>query len=192
MHIVIMSAPNCPPIHCGAIQAANPYTSMSVYYEERFTDRYPLWRNADRMIRNWWKQNRSCFPYEKQFVILEWDVYANVKFDSSFEGVVGNKIHTTGDRWQWFAESNRLYLGMKPIGLSPLCVLMMDRYALEDLIQPCFDALYSKDIFCELRLPSVLNHTNNKISELDLPTILSSPVTPNGPGIYHSVKQPVK
>ena len=198
MHIVILTCPNCPPIHFDAIHRSNPYASISVYYEEHWGEKKNHWRNADRMIRNWWMNNRKCFPYEKHFVILEWDVYVNdeIIWVDKEDALSGKNLHVDLEsKWEWWKDADKLPSDMTPVGLSPLCCLSMTRDALDEIARPKWDSLFQSNIFCELRLPSIVYHSGMKVTTSDLPYVSSGETkahTSGKRGIFHSVKQPTR
>jgi histo-blood group ABO system transferase len=94
--------------------------------------------------------------------------------------------------WVWLQEAERLAQGMVPYGMAPLGVTVYHRAALDALISPEWDSLFDADVFCELRLPSVIAHCGFPLVELPLPHVRAGSITPNWsvPGIYHAVKGP--
>lgn len=191
MHAVILSCPNCPPIHVGHLQKHNPYLPVSIYYEEQWGEKEINWRNADRMIRNWWKRNRDCFSTEKQFIILEWDVFINDQLEwvDLGEDLSGKNLHTNPKAaWKWMREQDRL--PMKPVGLSPLACITMSRKALDEIVKKKYDDLFDQDIFCELRLPSIVANAGLVVKPMPLPCVNSKTINPSGFGIFHAVKHP--
>lgn len=196
MHIVILTCPNCPPIHFEHIRRNNPYASVSVYYEEHWGDTKDHWRNADRMIRNWWLRNRDCFQHEDRFVILEYDVFVNdeiVWVEDGSDASAKNVHDSVETNWTWWSEVEKLPYEMNPKGISPLCCITMNRSALDSIADPFWDELFKEDIFCELRLASILEAQNKIIKPMKLPYVSHDSTEAHRKGyygIFHAVKTP--
>jgi hypothetical protein len=163
----------------------------TTYKEE--CDKLWMWRNSDTMIREWWKEHRDTFNAEYLFV-LEYDVLITKKINIIFQrGFSCCSLRMMGDKWKWFAEYKKLN-GINPIGAVPLAVTAFSRDALDNLIDPKWDELYSKDIFSELRLASIMGACGVRINILKGMSGIKYNKNDNitGPGYYHSVKHKIQ
>lgn len=187
--------------HAEAFTAANPdivqhrCDSKKCDGQERFT----IWRNCDRNIRNWWRSNHHLVK-SSHVVFLEWDVFCNVPLQSllqPMDGVVCASIKRQGKGlrpWLWFSELKRLPAEMQAqaIGIVPLAVLQFTRAALDAICDPRHDFLYDEDIYAELRTASLLRHLGFPIhttKSLKWVTWTALPFPWFHRGIFHPVKK---
>ena len=63
--------------------------------------------------------------------------------------------------------------------------------ALDAVLHPLHDAVFAANIFCEMRLPTVIRFEGFGVAAMDLPQVVCTPQTPTFPGIWHPVKLPV-
>jgi hypothetical protein len=189
---IIYSDHNNKFIHLDYLTRSNPdsqilLADISNNYDPKF-----CWRNGDFLIRQW-LQKYIDIVHHNNIALLEWDVLVSQTLPSiQVDGLIGKnvKYRDKNPKWPWFKEIDRLdNYSQYSIGVAPLGVLFLNKECLEILLDSEFDDLYQKDIFSELRLPTILNSRNIKISSYFLPDVewYQMPVKTN-PGIYHSVK----
>ncbi len=146
------------------------------------------WRNCDVALRNWWNNQ-----IESEFLlVIEWDVYINEKvniiFGNTFQkGATFQEIKTAGKPWYWWRESSKI--PMRPAGVVPFGVALYDRDALNKICDPKYDNLFRQDIFCELRMGSVLLDAGVPMNAFGLPSISYKNTKVSGKGIFHAVKE---
>ncbi len=162
--------------HQAEFTAANPdirqHRCNSTQYEGE--ERHHAWRNVDRNIRNWWKDHRDEVK-SRHVVFFEWDVRCNVPLAPlfhPFEGLLCSQIKRQGDRgkpWLWFRDVPRLpvELQAEAIGVVPLAVLQFSREVLDAIADPRHDPLYADDIYCELRIATLIQHLGFPIQTLN-------------------------
>lgn len=155
------------------------------------------WRNCDNNLRNWWKSNKHIVKSD-YLLVVEWDVKItdDIKnyFDFDSNGIICKNIREFGkDKWVWFEESEKFpdHFKNKIKGLYPLSVILFHRSSLDFIIREEFDDIFSKDIFCELRIATILNYGNFEIrGNQRLPDVqlVQSKNHLKYPGIFHKVK----
>lgn len=185
--------------HAAALQEANPGLDIRVRISPQETGKN-LWRNCDRNLREWWRQNRETVTQES-VLFLEFDVFCNVALGPRIPplakgcGIAAAAIVTpVARRCSYWPFEDLLRLPRPMLGLAcataPLAVLQVSRKALDAILSPEYDALFAADIFCELRLPTAIRHAGFGVAEIRLPDVGCIPVTPTHPGIWHPVKLP--
>lgn len=186
------------PIHLEHLQQSNPNANILLCDLSQyglFLNQKYCWRNSDIFIRNWLRCNRSSIT-RNNIAIVEWDVLITKPLpDICVHGLMCNNIQHSYQEWYWFKESKLLsakYEKFK-IGVTPLCVLFMDQYCIDTIIDSEFDPIFSANIFCELRLPTILNSRNINITKYSMPNVNSLKTTydENIPDIYHPIKQKI-
>lgn len=204
-HWTILYTHHGRPIHLEHIQKYNPNAQIisinwiEQKYRQEFDQKQYAWRNCDKQIRLWLKDNIDVIKHNN-VAILEWDVLLtkelpNLHIDKFYANLIKTpNIH--GSNWSWFAENNKLKT-IEPfsVGVVPLCVLYCSNSHLQKWLSAEYDWLYHEDIFCELRLGSIINHIGIQLTELRIGTIQSKPINLDKikiGGIYHKVKQQVK
>ena len=92
-----------------------------------------------------------------------------------------------------FADIPRLPRTMQALACAtaPLAFLLISRAALDAVLHPLHDAVFAANIFCEMRLPTVIRFEGFGVAAMDLPQVVCTPQTPTFPGIWHPVKLPV-
>ena len=192
--------------HARALLAANPGLSIHVSSPPAGADGEAYfygWRNCDRNIRAWWRANGAAVAKD-EVIFLEYDVFCNMGLSAVLPplargvGAAGGRIMTAvADRrtfWP-FCEIHRLPLHLRSfaIGIAPLAFLQISRAALDDLCDPEYDAVFALDLFCELRLPTVIRRCGYNIMPLPLPGVGVRALhpRPEDRGIFHPVKHPV-
>jgi hypothetical protein len=165
--------------------------------EERYAKRWGHdWRNCDRNVRCWWKNNREKCS-STYVLFLEYDVLVTASiynfFNVPFRGIMTRFTRFTDKNpgWWWFRERNKLVDHLsKFAGCDPFGVACFHRDALDEIIKSEYDILYDSDIFCELRTPSILINSNFDIeSNSKLVNVLVEPVEYTlDEGIFHQVR----
>lgn len=161
------------------------------------TARTELWRNCDRSIRDWWRANRHRVK-SSHVAFAEWDVVCNADLRGGilpFVGLAGRVIEPRpGSGWQWWQEIDRLpeELRIHAASLRPLAVVIASRQCMDAIVSPQWDEVFSRDIFSELRLPTVARAAGFQLAEL--PELLGQvehfpiPHPGTAPGVWHQVK----
>lgn len=184
------------PLHLEHLQKSNSDANIllcDVSSYSLFLDKRYCWKNNDILIRNWVRHNRSKIVNDN-IALIEWDVVVTQKLpDLKVDGLMGKNIQKAGCSWYWFCESKRLGpIEKYKIGITPLAVLFMDQRCIDAWIDYKFDPLYSCDIFCELRLPSLINSEQIPINSYSMPTVSATKTKfSNEPGIYHPIKEKI-
>ena len=154
------------------------------------------WRNCDRSIRLWWRNNYHRCSNE-YILFLEYDVLVNANIYDFFKtpclGITTrfSRVLSRGDKWFWFRERDKLGGNFSDFaGADPFGVILFHRNALDEIIKPEYDSLYDDDIFCELRTPTILLNSGFELNSNCLITdvnVRPMSYTTNH-GIYHKVK----
>ena len=184
--------------HAGLLCATNPGVRQhSILVQEGATPEEVVdgWRNCDRQIRQWWKDNRHRVD-ATHLLVLEWDVRVSdniYKYFSDQPGLqaaryVGPASVDAG----WESELNNMpdWLLSSRCGIRPLAVMHMSRECLDAIIDPIYDDVYISDIFCEVRTPTVAHHAGFPISynRKLLGTVRAGKVYIHEKGIHHAIK----
>lgn len=202
MHTVFLSVYGNGFPHLEHFIGSNPNRTFDLWEcppEDTVDKKYTAWRNCDRNIRNYYKEIGQ-YSEHTDFLFLEWDVLVNVdlfeKFDKTpVNGVEGKYIlpYKTNKDWHWFQEIDRFPSKFEGcfVGVVPLGVIRMSKNLLNEIIKPEYDSLYDKDIFCELRTPTLANYLGYSILGNDsLEMVHWKPVDyDGGMDIYHSIKE---
>lgn len=149
------------------------------------------WRNCDRTLRDFWKENHNKVK-GSVIAVIEWDVLVTCELPELPEGseVASKTVATliTNRGWHWFREIPRLGQGITPVGVVPFAFILLRREVLDFLVSSQWDHLYDKDIFSELRFGSIAA-SQFSCSAIDLPHVSWNRTTfDGGSGIYHPVK----
>lgn len=118
------------------------------------------WRNADRPIRRWWLDQGRHLNF-KYALFLEWDVVFASDVDAIFPAEADfycKDLKKPGAPWMWFAEASRLPESIRQhaTGTAPLAVTRISHRCLTAMFShPMEGIIYDRDIFCELRLPTL-------------------------------------
>ena len=188
--------------HLAEFTAANPRIIQHRFVGKRLSgdERYLVWRNCDRTIREWWQANRDLVK-SSHVVFMEWDVVCNVPLETLIqpaEGLLCSDVLTPEkdfESWYWFkSELPKLPPEMQPTacGVAPLAVLQFSRNALDLICEARFDELYALDRYCELRTSSILGYlgvpvrASEGLKNLDWKP---QPYPWLGRGIFHPVKK---
>jgi hypothetical protein len=153
------------------------------------------WRNSDRLIRKWWAEVGSKLDFDHA-VFMEWDVLFSLDLASAFPDDVDfycKDRKKPGDPWNWFSEVARMPPEFHPhaTGIAPLSVTRFSRRCLADMFSHAgVEELYSRDIFCELRLATLASACGYEPVECEALTGVDLYPCPGGPGrgIWHPVK----
>ena len=188
--------------HDAALRATNPGLTVhaSIVAQGETQAAYvAAWRNCDRNIREWWRRSRESVA-AGSVLFCEYDVLCNVDLRAMIRpldpgvGIAGAKVMSRirDRRSFWpFREIDRLPSAMhaKAIAIAPLAVLLISRAALDAILCETFDETFGGDIFCEMRLPTVIRNAGFDVAEMELPNVGVTPLSvTDKPGIYHPVK----
>ena len=193
--------------HLTWLKASNPGVDIKILTRSKElgirTDKDYAWRNADELLRSWWKRNKDTVA-TSVVIVLEYDVLVTAQLPTLPPGVdlAGSSVFTptTHSDWYWFNETNersklhKLKIQDKHLlGIVPYGVLVMKREVLDSLCNKRWDKAYELDIFSELRFTTIANIEKYKIGEVDLPNVNWAPKYSskeiNNFGIYHPVKE---
>lgn len=182
-------------LHLKHLEQSNPDAQILLSDISNDHPKIIVWRNNDRYIREWLRENHHKIIHNN-VAFIEWDVVVSTKLpDTNIDGFVGRNLQILGtNEWLWFNEIDRLgkYKDYA-MGAAPFAVQFMDKKCVDIWMSEEYDDIFSQDIFCELRLPTVMNHAGVKMSEHLLPYVEWHPMqyNKNIPGIYHAIKDPV-
>lgn len=180
------------PIHYHHLIKSNPNANILLGDISNNYNKHYCWRNCDNLFRKWIKNNLDQIS-TNNIAILEWDVLVSCKLpDININGLFGKDVITRDQNWVWFRDCYKLSKYKNyAIGLSPLAVLFMDKITLTTWTSDEFDAIYTKDIFSELRLPTLLNSKNISINSFPMNNVdWRNIIKYNSsiPDIYHPIK----
>jgi len=200
---VVMTTQATGTPHAAHLQAANEGLVVHICDAAQGVgdERKMMWRNCDRNIREWWRVHRDEVQTDS-VLCLEWDVFCDVDLQTTIPplatdcGIAAASILTpvTAIRSYWpFEDIFRLPPEMQGLACAtaPLAVLLISRAALDAVLSTEYDAIFSADIFCELRLPTIIRHAGFGVAEMDLPNVHCTPCRPTFADIWHPVKTPV-
>lgn len=188
--------------HAGALQAANPGLKIHVCEAPDAPDaeaRLRAWRNCDNNLLTWWREHGGEVA-AAQVLALEWDVYCNTDLRTVIRppawqsGLAAARILSGVSerrKYRFFEEAERLPASMRALAVAaaPLAVLRVSRTALDACLAPEYADVFREDIFCEMRLPTVIRHAGFHVAELGLRHVDATPKRPAGIGIFHPVKE---
>lgn len=118
------------------------------------------WRNADRRLLAWWEENREKVA-ATHIVFCEADVRFAAKVGAVFpslEDFMVPAVQDAGSSWDWWAEVPKLpeEFRQHARGISPLACILASRRMLDAMLShPGREDLMGKDIFGELRFPTL-------------------------------------
>ena len=205
--VVVTSTQRFREPHAKALRDSNEglaiHSNILPTLEDR-PARNHAWRNCDRYLRAWWDRYRQTVATD-HVLFLEGDVYVNCDLTELFHGpwmecdlVAAGLRYQVRDRRTWFGfrEMDRLPVAMTDaaIGVEPLAVMMLSRRALDRLLWTDYDAVFNDDIFCELRLPTCVQHAGGEVGfHPRLHDVGCLPTLPRRGerGIWHPVKTEV-
>jgi len=178
-------------LHLKHLQKSNPDAQIILADISSNIEKIIAWRNNDRLIRNWLKNNKSQIIHHN-IAILEWDVLVSSPLPNiKINGFVGRNLQKPNiNKWLWFKEIDRLgkYKNYA-MGAAPFAIQFFDKNSIEAWTSDEFDSISSQDIFCELRLPTIMNYAGIAMSEHLLPNVEWYNIQHKKiPGIYHAIK----
>ena len=189
--------------HASRLQEANEGLVVRVCESAQGVgdERQMMWRNCDRNIREWWRAHRELVMADA-VLCLEWDVLVDVDLRKVIPplatggGISAASIITpvTAIRSYWpFEDVFRLPRVMQGLACAtaPLAVLLISRAALDAILATEYDAIFNADIFCELRLPTIIRYAGFGVAAMDLPNVHCTPCRPTFADIWHPVITPV-
>lgn len=193
---VIYTDHNKQFIHFNHLERNNPDAQILLADTSNKFSRDFAWRNGDLLVREWLKNNYDKILYDN-IAILEWDVLVNMSLPSfKVKGLIAKDKHIyhPRNRWHWFCEMGLLESYRRyTVGISPLGVLFMNKKCIEVLLDNEFDFLYNRDIYSELRLPTILNSKQIPIGNQSMPNVSYLPVDfTNQNTIYHPIKSKIE
>ena len=144
--------------------------------------------NCDVVVRDWWRENRSRIS-GRRVAWLEWDALVTTALPDVWPaGMLGKDLKDEG--WHWWGERAALpELADHWCGVAPLGVTFWNAAALDAIAAEEYDEIYARDVFCELRTPSVCRKAGFPVESISLPGVRWYPVKAGTvPGIYHAVK----
>jgi hypothetical protein len=194
LHAVISTYGDKGTPHLDVFQKNNPSIECHILYSNEKSN--TAWRNCDVFARDWWKVNR--FKISATHVLfIEHDVYWNIPIDFEPKDFIARDVFLVGTRkWDWWKEAHNLPKDIQKFsaGCQPFGIRVMSRYALDLLSQPVFDELYSLDMMCELRTPTILNSLGIKLSNFNPPlrgniTCREIKLPKHSVGVFHAIKK---
>ena len=150
-------------------------------------------------LLTWWLEHGGEVA-AAQVLALEWDVYCNTDLRTVIRppawqsGLAAARILSGVSerrKYRFFEEAERLPASMRALAVAaaPLAVLRVSRTALDACLAPEYADVFREDIFCEMRLPTVIRHAGFHVAELGLRHVDATPKRPAGIGIFHPVKE---
>lgn len=166
------------------------------------------WRNSDRILRDWWKQNQASIG--ECIFLAEWDTFVNAELpelpdelDLAGAKLIKSEFFSSPRRmadplwkpenWMWWKEFD--LMGIKDLkfatGLISFGAFFFKKELLNSIADSAWDSVYDLDIISELRFPTIASSLNYKVGEMELPYVsFDKATTPQEKGIHHSVKTP--
>jgi hypothetical protein len=155
------------------------------------------WRSIDTTLYRWF-ENRTLNA--DHYLILEYDCLCTVDLKQHYAEVMKADVagvdffkRNDNPRWKWFMqnelnkipEKDRIYAA----GVVPLTCTMFSHDALEKIVSNA----YRHDVFCELRLGTIINKLGLKFERM--PSLKRSTICwhsyswqANRSGLFHSIK----
>lgn len=196
-------------LHEEHLKKTNPNAQILKLETTNELQPYVGWKQCDIIVRRWMKENHNQIKYNN-VALLEFDVLLNMELpDINLENTIIGK-HSVNPinhpEWWPFSDKKRLdHLEEYAHGLLYFGFYMMSRNCIDHLIKKEYDFLfeYERDMLCELRFATVLNHSKVSIKEAEnslLDNFLCGGIgfevkdieyNIDIPGIYHPVKNPI-
>ena len=127
--------------------------------------------NHDKFIRDWARDNLPKIT-TNNVALIEWDVLVNKPFPNLKMEGASSKFFKADHRWCWMAQEHRLQeFKDSAFGLTPFAVLLFNKECIKEWVKEKYDSLYERDIFCELRIGTIMNYSNNLQGQIKLPNI---------------------
>lgn len=163
-----------------------------------------MWGYNDNIWYRWFLSNEKILA--DRYFIFDYDTYCNDSIKNYYGGVWEEQCACSDhwsiqkySNWSWFekyAEHLKIYKD-KLYGVSPPSSLMIRHNDMAQLIQEQQNNSIWRKVFLELRIGTILNINNVKISFIDEQKKHHSTAFPwcvpvnynNTPGIYHPVKK---
>jgi hypothetical protein len=175
--------------HLAALLASNPCARVHVVHLGKEEPAgAPAWRGNDAALRAWWRENRGKIT-GRRVAWLEYDVLVTQELPDVWpEGVLAKELKGAG--WRWWGECERLPEFRRHwCGVAPLGVSFWNAAALDAIADAKYDEVFARDVFCELRMPTICRAAGFPVQAMSLPGVRWYPVSPRAaPGIYHAVK----
>jgi len=179
-------------LHLKHLEKSNPDAQILLADISNDLPTIMVWRNNDRYIREWLRNNYHKILHNN-IAFVEWDVLITINLPNiNVCGFIGKHLQRPGiNEWVWFNEIDRLgKYKTHAMGAAPFAIQFMDKEAVNTWMSNEYDDIYAKDIFCELRVPTIMNYAGIKMSEYSLPFVEWHTIkyNKNIPGIYHAIK----
>jgi hypothetical protein len=203
------------PIHSEHIIKSNPRANVIIadIFDEEVINSYSRdpsvlsWRNCDKLLREWLKKNIHKIKSQK-VALLEWDVLFTKELPSDLDlknkffskdlkiyrapkETAKSRFYEDEMQWRWFFEKHKLgRFEQYACGVPIMGCLLTDVSFLRSLIDDEFEPLYKEDIFCELRIGTIMNYKHMTwVPLFFMPNIVVRLCNLNSsPGFYHPVK----
>jgi hypothetical protein len=164
------------PIHLSFLQKSNPQANIiPIDISNNFSQHF-AWRNSDNLVRDKIKEHINSIR-SQNIAIAEYDVLIKESLPNlNIDAVYCKKIMRLdkNKNWHWFRENSRLGpLKSFALGIFPMGFFLLNIEHLKYWLDSKYDFLYKENIFCELRLGTILNHAGSSIKEYNYPNILT-------------------
>jgi hypothetical protein len=164
------------PIHLSSLRLSNPEANIIPLNITNNFSQHFAWRNSDNLVRDRIKEHIDSIR-SQNIAIAEYDVLIKEQLpDINVDAVYCKKIMRLNQNknWHWFKEINRLG-SLEPfaLGLFPMGFFILNIEHIKCWLDSKYDFLYEENIFCELRLGTILNHAGFPIKEYNYSNILT-------------------
>lgn len=155
------------------------------------------WRSIDSTLYRWFA-NRTF--NSRRYLVVEYDCFCNVNLVAYYAAVMSADVagidlfkRAENPRWKWFMESEigKLPSADRPYaaGIVPFTCTMFSHEALEGIVAN----VCRNDVFCELRLGTVVSKLGLNFARLSIPNRESIcwhiyPWRTDRQGLFHSIK----
>lgn len=164
------------------------------------------WRNSDRILRDWWKQNNASVG--DCIFLAEWDTFINTNLPELPEefDLVGAKLIKSDffeapkqmadpswkpENWWWWKEFEKMKIKdlKSATGLISFGAFLFKKELMNSIADSVWDSTYELDVISELRFPTIACASNYKVGQIELPFVSFNEINVSKEkGIYHSVK----
>lgn len=165
-------------------------------YPSEFADSQK-WRSIDLTLYRWF-QNRSLNA--RHYIVVEYDCFCSVDLREHYAEVMAADVagvdlftKKQNPKWKWFQddELHKLPAEDRPhaAGIVPFTCTMFSHAALTSVVTN----VYREDIFCELRLGTIINKLGLTYKRLPITkrsriSYHEYPWRTSSPGLFHSIK----
>jgi hypothetical protein len=195
------------PIHLESLKKYNQQHQIIDIHTKNNLPKNIVWHNSDRNLRKYIKDYVHLIKNEN-VLLIEWDMYVNTSIPlMNFDGLYCKYAITPNisPQWQWWSEINKLPEEYRQYasGCPLLGFLGINIEILHKILDPKYDELFEMDMFCELRLATLVkylryniysfpkNITHNMFTT-DKEFAEKQPLLdPNTKGIFHPIKNKI-